>query len=250
MDLPEVAIPTYQRADILLTHTLPYLLSQNYPAEKITIFVASEQECETYKNKLPVGSYKELVVGMPGLLNQRRVISEHYKPGQIILQMDDDVKGLKILRANQTFLDLIRWGCWLMESKQCGLFGVMPTDDARRFSEDLTSHLAHIVGSFFLCVNTKDCIPNIQEKEDYERTILYFKKYGSVLRWNGAGVSTRYMETPGGLQQPGRPERMASEVRYLIETYPDYCKERTKKNTADILLNWRAKALPKIISEI
>jgi hypothetical protein len=69
---------------------------------------------------------------------------------------------------------------------------------------------------------------------------LYFKKYGSVLRWQGAGVQTAYAANPGGLQQPGRVDRMKEEVEYLLETYPGFCKARDKKGTPDLLLNWRA----------
>lgn len=241
-DLPPIAIPSYQRAHILLSHTLGYLADQEYPAEKITIFVASEKECEDYKKVLPVGSYGALVVGRLGLLNQLRFISEYYPEGELVLKMDDDVKGMKILMANQTFLDLIRWGCWLILTKGGGLFGVLQNDDLRRFSEDLTTHLTHIIGCFYLHKNDRDCVPIVEEKDDYERSILFFKKYGKVYRWNGAGLTTKYMGMPGGLQQEGRKERMKDSVEYLLKKYPDYCRYREKKGTDDLILNWRAKS--------
>lgn len=241
-ELPEVAIPSYQRQDMLLTHTISFLMANKYPAEKITIFVASEQECEAYRAKLPRTCYGNLVVGMRGLLNQRRVISEYYPQGQVILQMDDDVKGIKSLRSDQNFLSLVNYGVSLLKSKKSGLFGVLPNDDGRKMKEQLTTHLSHILGSFFIHVNDKDCVPHVEEKEDYERSILYFLKYGSVLRWQGAGVATVYRANPGGLQQEGRVDRMKKGADYLLENYPEYCKARVKKGTPDLLLNWRAKS--------
>jgi len=238
-ELPPIAIPTYQRADILLTHTLAYLTEEKYPAEKIFIFVADEQECEVYRKKLPAGSYAQLVIGKVGLLNQRLLINQHFEQGKIICQMDDDVKGLKMLREGQTFLDLVRFACWTL-TKGGGLFGVMPNDDRRKMEDRLTTHLSHVLGSFFICKNERECVPNIQEKEDYERSILYYRKYGSVYRWKGAGVITRYRGNPGGLQAFDRKPQMERAVRYLLDTYPEYCKERAKDDTADILLNWRA----------
>jgi hypothetical protein len=104
----------------------------------------------------------------------------------------------------------------------------------------LTTHLSHILGAFFICVNDRECVPNIQEMEDYERSILYFRKYGEIYRWKGAGVSTSYRKNPGGLQQPGRSERKEGGVRYLIDTYPEYCRKREKDGASDVLLNWRA----------
>lgn len=240
-DLPPIAIPSYQRAHLLLTHTLAYLVEQAYPADKIFIFVANEEECAEYRRVLPEGSYNSLVVGRVGLLSQRLLIHQFFPEGQTIVQMDDDVKGLKMLRSDRTLPDLIRWGCWLIQSKNAGLFGVMPNDDGRKMDDEMTTHLTHILGSFFICKNDKDCLPAVEEKEDYERSILYFRKYKSVLRYKGAGVITRYQANPGGLQQAGRVERMGRAVRYLIDNYPEYCKERDKNGTPDLSLNWRAK---------
>jgi hypothetical protein len=240
MDLPPIAIPSYQRANILVSHTLGFLMREKYPPEKITIFVADQVEWEVYDRVLPRGSYSQLVVGMRGLLNQRRVIHDYYPEGQIILCADDDLKGIKSLRSDQNFLSLVNYGVSLLRSKKAGLFGILPNDDGRKLKEELTTHLAHILGAFFIYVNDKDCMPTLEVKHDYEMTILYYKKYGLVLRWCGAGVQTRYMGTPGGLQQPGRAEKMKECADYLLEKYPEYCKARVKKGTADLLLNWRA----------
>jgi hypothetical protein len=177
---------------------------------------------------------------MPGLLNQRRLINEFYPQGQIILCADDDLKGIKTLRQETTFLDLVNYGVSLLKSKKAGLFGILPNSDGRKMCEQLTSHLTHILGAFFICVNDKDCIPTTNEIEDYQRSILYFKKYGSVLRWKAAGVDTQYGKNPGGLQRPGRAQRKADEVDYIIETYPGMAKVRMKNGTKDLLLNWRA----------
>lgn len=242
MDLPVIAIPSYQRASMLVSHTLGFLMRENYPADKIYIFVANQEEWEEYDRVLPRGSYSQLVVGVRGLLNQRRFINEFFPEGQILVQMDDDVRGVKSLRSDQNFLNLVNFGVSLIatKSKKGRLFGVLPNDDGRKMREQVTRHLTHIIGSFFICINDKDCVPTVQEGEDYERSILYFRKYGEVYRWQGAGVATAYMKNAGGLQQPGRLDQREEDIGYLLETYPTYCSGRVKSGGADLLLNWRA----------
>jgi hypothetical protein len=239
MDLPIVCIPSYQREEVLMFNTLNYLISEGYPPSKIFIFVANEEECGKYYRALTPNTYNRLIIGRRGLLEQRRFISE-WLPGEtIFVQMDDDVKRLKILDPNLSFLDLIRMGVDMLVRENQGLFGVLPNDDGRKMATKTTGHLTHILGSFFISVNRRELVPSIQEKEDFERSILYYNAFGKVLRYQGAGVDTKFRGTPGGLQQPGRAEREAEEIRYLCEKYPEYVKRVEKKRGEDIVLNWR-----------
>ena len=78
------------------------------------------------------------------------------------------------------------------------------------------------------------------EKEDMERSILYFKRYGQVLRYQNAGVATTYGKGKGGLQTPGRPERIKAEILRFQTEYPEYVGVVDKKGVQDIILNWRS----------
>jgi len=228
--LPRVCIPSYNRPGVLLTKTLDFLQRVAYPKDRINIFVASEEERLRYR----AGCFDyNLVVGVPGLVPQRNFISEWLDEDEIYVSLDDDVVGVK----GGGLLDVVRRGVALLETRQAGLFGVLPKDDARCFKDSTTTHLSFIVGAFFICRNHKDM--RIQSFcEDYERCILYFKRYGAVFRYRGAGVQTRYAGTSGGLE--GRLGRKRNAVNQLISTYPDYCSFRDKKGEADILLKWRA----------
>lgn len=241
--LPKVAIPSYMRADVISNLTLKYLHDQNYPTFLIKIFVASDEERFRYAAAVPRHLYSEIVVGVPGLAAQRNFISDYYPEGEIILQLDDDVKGLKILYPGITFLELVREGCRAIYEQGAGLFGVMPNDDGRKMQARTTRHLTHIIGCFFICRNHKDLKIHITEKEDFERSILYFRRYGSVCRFQGAGVITKYTETPGGLQTADRRLSMKEGIEYLVLNYPEYVKTVVKKKGLDITLNWRAVTL-------
>lgn len=234
-----IAIPSYQRPAILKNQTLAFLKKNRYPTNLITIFVASEEQKKLYSENIDSSLYGEIIVGELGLKEQRRFISQYYREGLMIAQMDDDVKGIKC--HLYCFNQMITLAQQLLEKEKAGLFGIMPNDDARRFQEDYTTHLAHILGSFFICINHKGLEVTCEEKEDYERTLLYFKKYGKVIRYRGAGVITDYAKNPGGLQQPGREERMLESSVYLSEKYPELCKSVRKNGKPDIVLDFRGK---------
>ena len=241
--LPRVCIPSYKRHKIIQEKTLRFLETQLYPAERIIIFVASVEEEKIYKESIPHSLYGEIRVGVLGLSNQRNFITDFLDEGEIYISMDDDVKGIKLMTGN--FLDLVKDAT----SESClgnglsGLYGVHPNDDARRFKERTTTHLTHILGSFFICRNHRDIRITHTHKEDYERSILYFLRYGTVLRCGRGGVSTSYMQTPGGLQTEsgGRAEGENKAVQHLVERYPGLCKRKDMKGFPDLVLNWRAK---------
>ena len=227
---PRVCIPSYGRPELLRSKTLAFLQREFYPRERINIFVASEEERIAYQ---AVGDYN-IVVGVLGLVPQRQFISDWLDEDEIYVSLDDDVDGIK----GKSFLELIRDATQMLSSRRAGLWGVLPKDDARCFKDDTTEHLSFIVGAFFVARNHKDLRPQgLSETEDYERTMLYFLRYGCVYRYRGAGIKTKYLGTSGG--QGGGLERKIQAVQFLLETYPALCRFRDKKGNPDLLLNWR-----------
>jgi hypothetical protein len=237
MELPEVAIPSYRRYDTISSKTLAFLASVSYPADKITIFVADDEEAELYYKNVPRRLYGRLVVGVKGLMEQRNFITQFYPEDCIYIGMDDDVKKID---SSLHFIVLIENAVKKLEERKGGLWGVFPNDDKRRYADETTSHLTFIIGSFFVCRNHKDIQITYTEKDDYERSILYFKKYGEVYRYKGAGISTTYKKGEGGLQSDGRLFNMEEGVINLLNRYPGYCVRKNKKGMPDVALNWRA----------
>jgi len=240
MNLPELAIPSYKRSKSISEKTLKFLSDVSYPPERITIFVATEQEAQQYYKDLSRHLYGRLVVGQPGLMEQRNFINQYYPEDSILVSMDDDIKKIDCPKDN--FLDLVRDAVERIHTREAGLFGVLPNDDKRRYKDDITTHLSFIIGSFFICRIHHDIEITYPEKDDYERSILYFVKYGQVLRHRGAGVQTAYTGGTGGLQEAGRLQRMELGVKNLLERYEGYCVRSDKKGMADVSLNWRSKA--------
>ena len=235
---PYIAIPSYNRSDTIGQKTLKFLHLSGYPPSRIHIFVADDDEFKKYTDALDEDLYDEIIVGVKGLKDQRNFITSFYKEDEVIIQMDDDVKGI---RCQMTFLQLVDLGLSSLEYRTAGLWGVMPNDDARRFKDATTKHLTHILGSFFMMRNHKNIQITHTEKEDMERSILYFRRYGQILRYQNAGVCTTYGKGTGGLQSDkDRSNNIKAGIQNLITLYPDCCKIVDKKGIQDIVLNWRA----------
>jgi asparagine N-glycosylation enzyme membrane subunit Stt3 len=83
--------------------------------------------------------------------------------------------------------------------------------------------LKFIIGVMFGYINRhdKNLYPstNSEAKEDYEMSILYYKKDGGVLRFNNINPKTKY-KAEGGLGTD-RFERNKLSANYLQKTYPD-----------------------------
>jgi len=234
-----IAIPTYKRSDTIADKTLKYLKSVNYPASLIYLFVVAEEE-SLYREKVPEDMYGRIVIGPLGLCEMRNRITDFFEENEIILQMDDDVRGIKSTLPFKEIFSTLYLRLTNLE-EPCGLAGVMPNDDTRRMKLSSTTHLTHIIGSFFMARNHKDIQITYTEKEDMERSILYFKKYGRIVRFQGAGVSTKYTGGTGGLQAEGRIERCVAGIENLKSRYPGWLSEVVKKKGRDVILNWRAK---------
>jgi hypothetical protein len=238
MEFPEVAIPTYKRHHLISGKTLRFLASVSYPASKVTLFVANEEEALLYYRAVPRALYGKLVVGVPKLQPQRTFISNYYPEDAILIEMDDDIKKID---SPVPFLTLIQNALERINTRKSGLWGVLPNDDKRRYTDDTTIHLTFIIGSFFVFRNHRDLQTTLTQKDDYERSILYFKRYGEVHRYRGAGVSTTYNQGGGGLQEEGRTAKMETEVNQIVQMYPEYCSRKDKKGMPDVALNWRVK---------
>jgi len=237
MSLPRLCIPSRSRPDGLKQKTLAFLERSGYPKDLIYIFVVSD-DLENYQTACP--GY-QLVVGVPGLKSQRRFISSWLDEDEIYLGLDDDIEGVKTM--NKSFLDIIRHAVTVIQTRQTGLFGILPKDDARCFKDDTTQHLAFILGALFVCRNHKDIIfEGPAEVDDYERSVLYFLKYKTVFRYRGAGVQTKYQGTSGGTRE-GFLQRKREGVLGLIQKYPGLCSYRDKKGEPDLILNWRFKSI-------
>lgn len=80
----------------ILERTLKFLARHAIPRERVTLFVADEEEAAHYVQALLGSPWEDtsVVVGVRGIMNQRNFIMKHFPPGAFIVSMDDDVQDV------------------------------------------------------------------------------------------------------------------------------------------------------------
>lgn len=226
-----VAIPSYKRAEILRDKTLATLTRYGIEPSRIYIFVADKDEEALYKATLPVGHYNRLVVAQKGLHHARNAINAYFPVGKKIVSADDDIRGFiefdaGAKRHEKPLVSLKRTiDRGFTEAAKAGasLWGVYPSANGFFMKNTVSTDLRHIVGSFWGQINPGKAVTiHLQSKEDYERTLQFWKRDGAVVRLNFVSPQTAYYKTPGGLQLTRTQEKIEDEVAFLEKHYGPY----------------------------
>jgi hypothetical protein len=99
------------------------------------------------------------------------------------------------------------------------------------------TNLNYCIGAFYGIINRCDEDLNLVtcsdgDKEDVERSILYYLKDGKTLVFNRVGFKTKYFGSDGGGlgKFKDRLERHKKNTELLCEKYPELCKFKIRKN--------------------
>jgi hypothetical protein len=229
-----IAIPSYNRSDVISSKTLATLARYGIDKDKITIFVVQEQFI-AYEKACP--DY-QIVVGVKGLVAQREFIENWFPLDSNILFMDDDVSDLffytdeKTRQPIENLGEFITDGFLRASAMDVTLWGIYPVDNCMFAykSQEISDGLSYIVGAFYGQKNTRDVKLETDDSiEDRERTVLRFLRDGRVLRFNRFGLKTKYF-APGGIMSDDRQRmhQVASEA--LVQKYPTLLRLKTRKN--------------------
>ena len=240
-----VAIPTYNRYDVLADKTLNTLIEGNVNKNKIFLFVANKEQYKLYEDAIPKNMYNQIIIGKKGITNQRKFIAKYFPEGQYVISMDDDVEEFEILKGEklvklQDINDFFIQAYNLLKKNNLFIWGIYPVRNAFFMYKNITTDLRFIIGVTFgfIVRHNKLLQPSVkaETKEDYEQTILYFKMDGGVLRFNNITTKTKF-NAPGGLGTD-RYERNKTAAEYLEKTYPDIVTIFNRKNgTYEVKLN-------------
>ena len=157
-----MAIPSYDRVDVLKRKTLQLLLSGGVSANRIYVFVDPDQ-FQAYQEALEAkGPFKGLhvVKGRKGICNQRNAIMEHFKAGDRVVEMDDDIQCLLTFSGairndrtaksvpvpNESFEFIIDHMWEIADREKCKLWGIYPTSNFLNQSRTYTVGLAKSTG--------------------------------------------------------------------------------------------------------
>ena len=247
-----IAIPSYNRSEIISKKTLKTLQEGNIDKNRVFIFVANQSEYNKYKQNVLPELYNKIIIGKKGITNQRNFISNYFSEGQYVISMDDDIESLEILKneklvklkdINKLFVDAYK----LLIKNNLYIWGIYPVRNPFFMYKNTTYDLRFIIGVIFGFItrhNSKLKMNiNSETKEDYNQTILYFKMDGGVVRFNNITVKTKF-NSEGGLGTD-RFERNKHAAEYLYKKYPDIISIFQRKNN---MYEVKLKKLPRFFS--
>ena len=242
-----VAIPSYNRPNEIVAKTLKTLKNGGVNKNSIYIFMANENERKKYEEIVPKELYGKLVVGKLGIANQRIFIKNYFKENQHVVSIDDDVEALfrgvpspndgrncitklsPITNVDKFFKDAFE----RLKKEKLFIWGIYPVRNPFFMQNTVTTGLKFIIGAlygFIVRKSTPELEPSIhaEGKEDYEQSILYYKKDGGVLRYNNVTIKTKFLAKGGLGQDRFAMNKKAAE--YMKKTYPDLVTIFYRKN--------------------
>jgi hypothetical protein len=231
-----VAIPSYNRADVISKKTLKMLAEGGVPASKIYIFMANEQERKAYEAAVPANLYHKLVVGVKGIQKQRVFISRYFPENQYVVSVDDDVEQIEKLQGTEKLVKIKDVDAFFKKAyadlKQHGLYlwGIYPVRNPFFMKPNMSTGLKFIIGVLrgFINRHSRDLDPKTAVKEDHEQSILFYRKDGGVIRYNNITTKTKF-NAEGGLGKD-REEGNRIAAEYMKRTYPELVTVFHRKN--------------------
>jgi hypothetical protein len=228
-----VVIPSYKRPEGCRDKTLRVLHEYGIPKEKIYVVVADKEQEKLYKEALDPKTYGHILVGVPGLPEVRNWIFDHFPKGTPLISFDDDVTGLIEYDASKkrherrlvSLKKVFERGFSECEKHKCRLWGVYPSANGFFMKPTVTTDLKFCVGPMWGCFNPgKEVRIDIGqgEKEDYMRTIQFYKLDGCVVRLNFVAPKTSVYATAGGLQFGNRLAREHKTVKAMMKRWPGW----------------------------
>lgn len=229
-----IAIPTFDRYKVISKKTLKLLQKYNIPSNKIFLFVASPEQQEFYKTCVDSNLYREIIVGIFGIVNQRNFISNYFPENQYIISMDDDIEDILVLEGTPksgneklvSIVDLEEFfinSCNVLITNKSYIWGIYPVKNPFFMSHKTSTELKFLIGVMYGFINRH--LPNLklsiesETKEDYEQSILFFRNDGSVIRFNNITIKTKF-NAIGGLGTD-RQSRNQSAADYLKNNYTE-----------------------------
>jgi hypothetical protein len=243
LDDVQFAVPTYRRAATLATKTLPELARLGVAAEQVTVFLSDPEERGDYLDALalarvPGGWTIRFAAGALGVGANRNLIHHHWPEGQRVVSIDDDVKQVLIKRNDQLIepIEPYEFEESVAHAFECagvGLWGVHPVPNAyfQRFkvSQDLRYIAAGLYGFTTRADPALDV--DLEDKEDFERSIRWYLADGAVTRLNWIGLKTAGYHGAGGMQVTRTPERVDWSAREIVRRWPDLASLNLKKTS-------------------
>jgi hypothetical protein len=222
----KIAIPSYNRAKLLVDKTLKLLKD----FDNIDLFLYDKEQKEIYEAEIDNEKVNIIITDILDLGERLNyILNEYYDEGEEVLLIEDDIAYI-----NTDLLKLCKDGFRLCKEYNLYLWGISPTNNSYFHKEGYSTDFKFIIGVCYGVIvrKDKDLDVSITYKCDFERSILYHKKDGGMIRFNAVGVKTNFRAL-GGLGNDKKNNRLDKEleaVKEMIKKYPDYVYQNPKKS--------------------
>ena len=234
-----VAIPSISRAETITKKTLNYLKQTDIDMSKVDIFLSNPSEEQAYRENLKDYPVNIIISNTKHVNTQRNFIVDYYKEDELILGIDDDIDlvAMKVDDKNtiqlNSLTEFVENAFTISLDKKIDMWGVNPVINPYFMKNNVTFNLKYIVACFYGWRNNHDKKAYVSTnpeygKEDFERSIRYYIADGGVTRFNYVAPKTKYYSEKGGIQNYRTVEYEETAVKWLLETFPMYCKRNTK----------------------
>lgn len=232
-------IPTYRRPDALATLTLPLLLARGVAPVDIEVWLSDPQEADAYRaalagRGLPV---VPLCDGLRTLKANRFAAMQAHRVGAQLVFVDDDVRDVLQLRADGKLHpapDLPEVAArGFRECAHLGvrLWGISPVANAYFMRAGAKAGLLFAVGYLYGLVNDQGAVAATQldEKEDYERTLRCWARDGAVVRLADVAARSVVYKGGGGMVDGRTVEAQQLAVHQLETWWPKNVRRNTRR---------------------
>jgi len=249
----EIAIPTFERYATINSQTLALLARYNVPHSQIRIFIENEAQLALYDLD---DEYSIQITGAKGIMDTRNYLRHYYQESDLdfVVFLDDNLKEIIEKVDDKTVKNIADFDKLVMEmartTKEVSmrLCGICAADNPFFMKNKITTNLKYICGNFQILIidKTKPIIlTDVGQFEDMVFSMEHFLADGGVVRYMNYAVLTKYFQTGGQVSSEGgiekRYEYMRKNAPYLVNKYPNMCREIIKKNYTNLRLNYHFK---------
>lgn len=245
----QIAIPTYKRKQVIKDKTLSVLAKYKIPTDRVTLFVADEEEKQAYQQSLINHVYgQNIVVGVPTIGAQRNFIERYYPEGTYLMMFDDDIDEVQVRLDEKTLVpvtdlekEIIEFGFNQCIENKAFTFGIYAASNPYFMQDRVYTKLCYIIASMFgVIVQHDDYLNRITNHgEDYEYSLRQYTKHGKLCRLDNYTVKSNYYKEAGGLQTIRTKEYVRESIQTIANLFPDLCSMYIRQTTGHAELKLR-----------
>lgn len=230
-----ICIPTYNRVDIFRKKTYAKIIQKYNLHDRVMLLLQTDADEEAYTKAFPKLGFMRTP---PGLLQTVNYVAECFPKGHRIVMMHDDITRLLHVDSQSKRHTVVDGDGFMktvfakMEQEGCHLGGVYPCNYPLTMAKqpEYTTDLRFIHDPLTFMCNLQLQL-QLQYKSDFERTIVYYKHDGKVLRMNHHTICTAYNPKSGGGIGHRDAEAEKKAVADFLSVYGEYVKTvKTHKN--------------------